>query len=291
MKLANTNDSFDPTPKLKSSPVPIWFISFYSNDDECIYCGEKYINVRYYYDQKYCKNLECKEHEISSTKVTQNIQECCRNCLEILGFRQMLCRNFIYEHDNLCNNVFSCEMYCKLCGELLYQENPCYIFNQFKLCSDCYIISSGCIESNLTKKPISIIYLPWWHNISYCICDGKLTFISDCQKYCNYCCIFYTGCRYCLITNIIFGFTNQSQCKKCKRVSFIDITNNISRNSDLDDFLVELKNDTYIQLKIADFADNVNNLNIDYFFPNSLSKTIYKIYSKLETFMEWIPYS
>jgi hypothetical protein len=29
----------------------------------------------------------------------------------------------------------------------------------FKLCSNCYLITSGCIESTLTKKLISIIYL------------------------------------------------------------------------------------------------------------------------------------
>ncbi|GBC38431.2 kinase-like domain-containing protein [Rhizophagus irregularis DAOM 181602=DAOM 197198] len=32
---------------------------------------------------------------------------------------------------------------------------------QFKLCSDCYLISSGLMESTLVKKQISILHLPW----------------------------------------------------------------------------------------------------------------------------------
>src|SRR5215217_5742343 len=54
--------------------------------------------------------------------------------------------------------------------------------------------------------------------------------MSDCQKYCTHCCIIYIGCRYCLTTNIIFGITDQSQCKKCKRISIFTIDTNISDN-------------------------------------------------------------
>ena len=68
MELVNTiycESSFDPTPKLKSSPVPILFFSFNWEDDKCIYCGEEYILTPFYFyeechfgikrHQKYCK--------------------------------------------------------------------------------------------------------------------------------------------------------------------------------------------------------------------------------------------
>src|SRR5579862_4989816 len=84
------------------------------------------------------------------------------------------------------------------------------------------------------------------------------TFTSDCQKYCANCYIFYTGCRYCLTSNIIFGPANQSQCKKCKRT--YDITNIFSGNSYLDDFLVNLRIKIYNQLKIAEFEVNIKNI-------------------------------
>src|ERR1700722_13153255 len=91
--------------------------------------------------------------------------------------------------------------------------------------SDCYLISSGWVESAFTKKPIPIIYLPWWDNVDECVgCSQELEYTSDCQKWCPQCHIIYTGCRYCLTTNVIFGITDQSQCRKCKRVITIDIT-------------------------------------------------------------------
>ncbi|EXX69358.1 hypothetical protein RirG_096780 [Rhizophagus irregularis DAOM 197198w] len=109
----NEKNSFDPTPKLKSSPVPIFFVSFDWRDDNCIHCGEEYTQTNIE-KQKYCKNclsryltnitdndiyldvyfftedLKCNEHEISRTKVHRNIQECCRNCLKILFFKQII---------------------------------------------------------------------------------------------------------------------------------------------------------------------------------------------------------
>src|SRR2546430_15102218 len=61
----------------------------------------------------------------------------------------------------------------------------------------------------------------------------------------------YNGCRYCLTTNIIFGFTNQSQCIKCKRVSFI----NINGDHNIDEFL----NSTIdTSDEIADYMNNVD---------------------------------
>ncbi|RIA81102.1 hypothetical protein C1645_881781 [Glomus cerebriforme] len=223
-------NSFDPTPKLKSSPIPITFVSFNLVDDKCFYCGEGY-SYGFLYDQKFCKKClsryisditdihtyldvyldegfymecdECDKQEISGTKEPQkNIKNCCTNCLKFLLFKQIPY-----------NPYFSVNKNCELCGKLLYK----FVIDksEFILCSDCYRISFEWIESTLTKKLIPIIYLPCWDNYNYCeVCSSKLKFTSDCQKYCMYCHIFYTGCRYCLTTNVIFGLMNQSQCKK-----------------------------------------------------------------------------
>src|ERR1041384_1664090 len=89
MELVNANDenSFDPTPKLKSSPIPILFVPFNLNDEKCFHCGDEYTKTLFY-QQKYCKtclsryiteitdnntyldmrmyttNLECSNHEM-----------------------------------------------------------------------------------------------------------------------------------------------------------------------------------------------------------------------------------
>src|SRR5207249_1939044 len=99
-------------------------------------------------------------------KEPQNIQECCRNCLDILCFKQIPVYDFYCDAFDPYSykNMIESEKYCKLCGKLLYQGTEINIMYKFKLCSDCYLISSGWIESTLTKKPIPIIYLPWWHN-------------------------------------------------------------------------------------------------------------------------------
>src|SRR5579859_3178148 len=190
MEFVNADDdnSFDPTPKLKSSPILIKFISF-DMQDNCIYCGEKYTRtILRCYRQKYCKkclssyiaeikclsnhiiditdnniyldvylytrDIDCIEHEIDRTKQPQNIQECCRNCLEILLFKQISTYYYIPLFNNveyyksIYDNVIESEKYCKLCGKSLCQEsNKC-----FKLCSDCYLISFGYIKSTLIKN-------------------------------------------------------------------------------------------------------------------------------------------
>ncbi|CAB4413963.1 unnamed protein product [Rhizophagus irregularis] len=320
MELVKLNDenSFDPTPKLKSSPVPIFFVSFNWEDDNCIHCGEQYTqtNIKY---QKYCKDclscyltditdneiyldvylftkdLECNEHEISRTKVPRNIQECCRNCLTILFFKQIINLYSYLDCSDLNTKVIKSEKYCKLCGKLLYQGTNRRIMEELKLCSDCYLISSGCIESTLTKKLISIIYLPWWENNSNCYCSDKLVFTSNCQKYCENCFIFFIGCRYCLTTNIIFGIANQSQCKKCKRVSTIilDSKKNISINSGnnvLDDFLVSIRYGSY-QSRIAKFTDDIKNID-KYFVPNKIYyDNLKRFHKKSGNLMKYIPYS
>src|SRR5436190_9933399 len=244
MELISTNskNSFDPTPKLKSSLVPILFISFNYDENKCSYCGNEYSKTLLF-KQKYCKNClflyiknitddniyldvhistnntRCIKHEATRNADfhTRNIREWCEHCSEISYFNQIIPDYFFY-------SIYFCqnEKVCKLCGKLIYQEND--DFSGFELCSDCYLISSGWVESTLVKKPIPILYLPWWDSYYiYCIsCNKSLSFVSDCQKWCSDCYIIYTGCRYCLTTNIIFGFTAQSQCKKCKRIITID---------------------------------------------------------------------
>lgn len=116
-------------------------------------------------------------------------------------------------------------------------------------CSDCYQISYGWIKSTLTKELIPILSLPWWDNCSICIlCKLDLEFISVCQKRCSSCFGTYTGCRYCLTTNIIFGTTDKSKCEKCNRVSYITITNNDSRNIDIKKFLASTRIGKFIML-------------------------------------------
>ncbi|UZO03056.1 uncharacterized protein OCT59_023469 [Rhizophagus irregularis] len=316
MELVKLNDenSFDPTPKLKSSPVPIFFVSFNWKDKNCFHCGEEYTEMTIY-DQRYCKKclssyltnitdtnniyldvhlftkeLECNKHEISSTKVPQNIQECCKNCLTILCFKQISDYHFDRDVDSdsyiLYKNLIESEKYCKLCGKLLYNETDTKVMI---LCSSCYLISSRCIESPFTKKFISIIYLPWWDDVSQCYyCNEELVFTSNCQKYCMYCIIFFIGCRYCLTTNMIFGYTNQSQCKKCKRISTItiDIRKIFSGNSVLDDFLLSTRSYQSAITKFADKAKNIDKLFGSLTICDSLKHDIVT-----DKFMNYIPYS
>src|SRR5579859_6976480 len=57
MEITNNNlgDDFDPTPRLKSSPVPILFIPFNQNNDKCSHCENEYSWTLKDYG-KYCKN-------------------------------------------------------------------------------------------------------------------------------------------------------------------------------------------------------------------------------------------
>ncbi|PKY36692.1 hypothetical protein RhiirB3_459923 [Rhizophagus irregularis] len=199
MEIVNANDenSFDPTPRLKSSPIPIKFISFNRDDNNCVYCGEKYFYALFI-SQKYCKkclsryinditdnniyldvyfyNIDfiCIEHEISRTKIPQSIQECCGNCVVILCFKQIddiYGFSYCIADENISilhNMVIESEKNCKLCRKSLYQETNELIMKEFKLCSDCYLISSELIESTLVKKQISILYLPWWNSNPCC---------------------------------------------------------------------------------------------------------------------------
>src|SRR3954470_8686244 len=112
MELVNSFDP-TPTPKLKSSPIPILFVSFNQNDRYCFNCGDEYTWTLFHY-QKYCKkclsyyinitdnntyldmcintmDLECSEHEMSRDKELpiQNIQEWCENCSQVSYFKQI----------------------------------------------------------------------------------------------------------------------------------------------------------------------------------------------------------
>src|SRR5438045_207234 len=122
MTLTNTNnkDPFDPTPKLKSSPLPILFIPFNNNEVRCSYCNNKYFLT--VVKQKYCKNClswyiryttgnniyldvhistndtQCTEHETtrSTDRCIRNVQEWCEYCSEISYFRQIAPSTLLY---------------------------------------------------------------------------------------------------------------------------------------------------------------------------------------------------
>jgi len=118
------------------------------------------------------------------------------------------------------------------------------------------------------------------------VCHCSQEILTDCQKWCTDCQIIYTGCRYCLTTNIIFGITDQSQCKKCKRILSIniDITNLISGNHIIDEFLDDMRSD--LNHQIANYMNYMNQ--------NSKSQNVYefirdKCYSKPK--IKWIPYA
>jgi hypothetical protein len=251
MKLVN-DDSFDPTPKLKSNLTPIKFISFNAADENCVYCEEEYSKELLCPRKKYCK--KCSSHYDENINVSrfsqmlqgEKLEKSCGNCVKTLDIMK-------YSH------------YCCNLGTKPFQTK-----DNFVLCSDCHLISFEWIESTLFKKQILILYLPWWHDNSYCdLCHSELTFTSDCQKYCGNCPIFYTGCRYCLTTNIIFGLTDQTQCKKCKRISLI-----IDRNV-FDDFLdISYGNIDNLNLEIANIIKRIDK----YFKPLTL---LYSIFEKI----------
>src|ERR1051325_11545559 len=126
MALVNTNDenSFDPTPKLKSSPIPILFVSFNFEDEKCFHCGNEYTKTLFF-KQKYCKtclsryvteitdnntyldmsiyttNLECSNHEMRDKELLiQNIQEWCEICSGVSYFKQIHTYNQNYYDDD-----------------------------------------------------------------------------------------------------------------------------------------------------------------------------------------------
>ncbi|GBC31773.2 kinase-like domain-containing protein [Rhizophagus irregularis DAOM 181602=DAOM 197198] len=168
MELINkNNDSFDPTPRLKTSPVPAFFIPFKINEEKCNYC-----------ENKYSETLEFKQKYLISTK---NIQEWCEYCSEVLYFRQIVSNDLLFKF----NRKTYCDYcnYCNLCGKLITDLILNYV------CPDCYLVSYELVEPNLTIISsqnflnISIIHLPWWDNYDKCrICYLELKYLTDCQK-------------------------------------------------------------------------------------------------------------
>ncbi|CAB5217434.1 unnamed protein product [Rhizophagus irregularis] len=244
------NNSFD---LMQPSPVPILFIPFKNNEYECNNCGNLYSKTLKF-EQKYCKNCllkykyttgsntyldvhiimtnnaQCIEHKATRNNFcTINIQEWCKYCSEISYFRQVFSDYLSFNN----TKFFNYEVCDNLCSLHLSKRRPQY-----------YQLSSGWVESILSNKSVLILYLPWWDNHDRClVCPRELNYVqqeskSHCQKWCSHCFIIYIGCRYCLTTNIIFGITNQSQCKKCKRVSFFNI--DISGNCIIDEFLFSI---------------------------------------------------
>ncbi|GBB97731.1 hypothetical protein RclHR1_03050020 [Rhizophagus clarus] len=276
--------------------IPIMFIPFNNNEYYCYCCRMKYSETPLF-KQKYCKNClywyieyatsntdigtvignldvymnitnnNCNKHE------PRNSDSCihgwCVNCSEILYFKQIITNKKV-DFSNI-DHIY--ENYCRICGKSIHKQSDII---KFKLCSDCYLITFEFIEST----SVLILHLSWWDACYECIiCDQLLKSKSDCQKWCSNCYIIYTGCRYCLTTNIIFGFIDQSQCKKCKRINRIISINTIDNSGsyNIDGFLF------FTKLNIIEYVNNINK--------NFNPLDIYKNNFASELRIEWIPYS
>ncbi|CAB5110081.1 unnamed protein product [Rhizophagus irregularis] len=280
LKYNNTDDNlFDPTRKFKSSTVPVSFIPFKNNEKNCNYCGVEYSKTLKF-EQKYCENCllrytkdignsehldtyiknhntQCIKHKATRNNVcATNIQEWCEHCSEILYFTHLIPNTSSLNNCSIPHTDTFVANY--------YETGTEYLI--FKLIEygkeHHYQISSEWVKSILTKKSIQILYLSWWDNFDKCVvCLQELKYIhlesvpyyqKWCQKWCSNCFIIYTGCRYCLTTNIIFGITSQSQCKNCERISLInvDITNISSENCDVDYFTFTKNNTDSDSLKL-----------------------------------------
>ncbi|GBC06414.1 hypothetical protein RclHR1_06810003 [Rhizophagus clarus] len=290
-------------------PIPIIFIPFDNKKDKCHHCKRIY-STTILFKQKYCE--DCLFLYITNYTDNNFLDECIStesiqlsnlefHCSEILYFKQIVtCDRFDsvhqYKYDHKKQKIIESKKYCKLCGNLIYNIMPSNSV-EFKLCPNCYQISSGWIESTLTKNVVPVLYLPWWDTYSQCIgCDRILESNSDNQKMCSHCMLIYIGCRFCLTTNIIFGITDQSQCKKCKRVSFIkydtkklsDTNENLYNIYDIQCTIISDKNN----YQIANYANNHKNPNpLDIY---NFVKDIFSNTSKTNSnqpAMKEIPYS
>src|SRR5688572_21737676 len=175
MELTNTSkDSFDPTPKLKSSPIPIDFVPFNQAND-CFRCGASYSQTPLF-KQKYCKNclfiyiksvtdnntysmecywdqieylnVRCNKHKPSNDlePCTRNIQEWRDVCFEFSYFGQIITKDVSGRHYK--EYLYGNKIFCKLCERIIYES---LLVDDFGICPDCYIISSGWIESIYKK--------------------------------------------------------------------------------------------------------------------------------------------
>src|ERR1043165_8266331 len=116
MEINTNNNSFDPTPKLKSSPIPINFISFNQNDDTCFCCGNVYEKTLCFY-QKYCGNCFSQY----SNDITDHNNICFDVDINMIGMIS-ICEK--HKTSSLIS-YFKCDIYdladrdCKLCGKLM----------------------------------------------------------------------------------------------------------------------------------------------------------------------------
>ncbi|PKK76964.1 hypothetical protein RhiirC2_771870 [Rhizophagus irregularis] len=228
MDLITTNSrySFDPTPRLKSSPVPILFIPLNNCAYECNYCKSKYSESSYY--QLYCKN-------------------CLFDYVKNLIDKNTYLDVHIHTENTQYNNK---RITCKLCG-----YKSC---TKYSLCPNCYLIYSERIESTLDKKPIPIIYLPWWDNSSICIdCERNLEFISDCQKWCSH------------IEYHLKDFPEINIINKSNHQYIINYMNNIDQKSNLTDSINAIKTIGFIF-----FIPFNNNLDTCHYCVHIITKSI-----------------
>src|SRR6266536_6313286 len=160
----NTNDnSFDPTPRLKSSPVPVLFIPFKNNENNCNYCGNKYSKTLKF-EQKYCKiclflyikhttgnnqyldvdistnNARCIEHKPTRKNFcTTNIQEWCKYCSKISYFRQIIPNDLSFNNYLLLKtSVFDVNKYRKIDCKLCNKRWLLLTCRGHAICPDCY---------------------------------------------------------------------------------------------------------------------------------------------------------
>ncbi|GES81616.1 kinase-like domain-containing protein [Rhizophagus clarus] len=308
--------------KLESSPIKVEFIPVDQSEDYCFRCGELYTETLLF-EQKYCETcllryvnkitndnctyldlhistkgfIQCNEHETRRNEdfYTRNIKDWCEHCSVVSYFKQIPSNSLAYCDSNLNfekkNEIIESERDCKLCRKTVYPTSSLHDL-KLKMCSDCYQISYETIESSSTKETILILHLPWWDSFHVCVvCEVRLVFEYINQKWCPHCFIFYSGCRYCLTTNVIFGHIKQSQCKKCKRTiqSIMKTNINIGTN-DIDNFLYNTRNiinnfNTVDYIKEIDrYSDTPSNVY------KYLKEKMYKMF-KPEAVMEWIPYS
>ncbi|GES91789.1 kinase-like domain-containing protein [Rhizophagus clarus] len=247
--------------RLKSSSVPVLFIPFKNNEEKCNYCGTEYAKTLEF-EQKYCKNclfwyikyegdnITCLEKYVI-TKKTQ--------CIEHKAARDGLCATDTQEWSEYD------------CPEILYFTH--LIPNTSSL--NNYLRSSFSETFDINNKIIEeyrSFYLSE-HELKYIHQESASHYQKWCQKWCSQCFIIYTGCRYCLTTNIIFGIANQSRCRNCKSISLINIdtTNIASENYIIDDFVLIFKRDD----------TNLNSFRL-----------IRHLYSTMVSHLiEWFPYS
>jgi len=191
-----------------------------------------------------------------------------------LDYQKYLIGNNIYRNVLISRNNVQCREHESRNSLYCDYKNEFYPFHS--------LVSSERIETTF-RKFILILHLPWWDHSYCCIaCNCNLKILT-CQKWCSDCQIIYTGCKYCLTTNIVFGIIDQSQCKKCKRILLIniDITNLVSGNHIVDEFLDDARKE--IIHKVANYINKPQYVQNVYEFIRN------ECYLKPK--IKWIPYS